>query len=148
MPFKLPPLQSIGRVMTSYVKVLAWGGAMMLGLPGCHSMGKSAEGERRARMERSPQWHEGKFTNPRARTQASRFSLLKEMVFGQSAERSPAHKIPVQIRQRKDFDQAPELRTTWLGHSTLLVEIEGKRLLIDPVWGERASPVSFAGPLR
>jgi L-ascorbate metabolism protein UlaG (beta-lactamase superfamily) len=40
------------------------------------------------------------------------------------------------------------LRITWLGHSTLLIEIDGARLLIDPVFGERASPVSFAGAKR
>jgi L-ascorbate metabolism protein UlaG (beta-lactamase superfamily) len=40
------------------------------------------------------------------------------------------------------------LRATWLGHSTVLVEIDGMRVLTDPVWGERASPMSFAGPRR
>ncbi|HJQ21897.1 MAG TPA: MBL fold metallo-hydrolase [Gemmatimonadaceae bacterium] len=40
------------------------------------------------------------------------------------------------------------LRVTWLGHSTLLIEIDGARLLTDPVWSERASPLPFAGPKR
>jgi L-ascorbate metabolism protein UlaG (beta-lactamase superfamily) len=40
------------------------------------------------------------------------------------------------------------LRATWLGHSTVLLEIDGFRVLTDPVWGERASPVTFAGPKR
>ena len=40
------------------------------------------------------------------------------------------------------------LRATWLGHSTVLLEIDGVRVLTDPVFGERASPVSFAGPKR
>jgi L-ascorbate metabolism protein UlaG (beta-lactamase superfamily) len=40
------------------------------------------------------------------------------------------------------------LRVTWLGHSTLLVEIGGVRILTDPVWGKRASPLPFAGPKR
>jgi L-ascorbate metabolism protein UlaG (beta-lactamase superfamily) len=35
-----------------------------------------------------------------------------------------------------------------LGHSTVLLEIDGVRVLTDPVWGERASPVTFAGPRR
>lgn len=39
-------------------------------------------------------------------------------------------------------------RTTWLGHSTVLLEIDGARVLTDPVWGDRASPYSFAGPKR
>ena len=40
------------------------------------------------------------------------------------------------------------LRATWLGHSTVLVEIDGRRVLTDPVWSERVSPVAFAGPKR
>jgi L-ascorbate metabolism protein UlaG (beta-lactamase superfamily) len=40
------------------------------------------------------------------------------------------------------------LRITWVGHSSLLIEIDGKRILTDPVWGERASFLSFMGPKR
>jgi L-ascorbate metabolism protein UlaG (beta-lactamase superfamily) len=40
------------------------------------------------------------------------------------------------------------LTVRWLGHSTLIIEIEGKRILTDPIWSERASPVQFAGPKR
>jgi len=39
-------------------------------------------------------------------------------------------------------------RVTWVGHSTLLVQIDGLNLLTDPHWGQRASPFSFAGPKR
>jgi N-acyl-phosphatidylethanolamine-hydrolysing phospholipase D len=37
---------------------------------------------------------------------------------------------------------------TWIGHSTLLVQIGGLNVLTDPHWSERASPVAFAGPRR
>jgi L-ascorbate metabolism protein UlaG (beta-lactamase superfamily) len=40
------------------------------------------------------------------------------------------------------------LRATWLGHSTVLIEIGGRRALTDPVWGLRASPSRFVGPKR
>ena len=40
------------------------------------------------------------------------------------------------------------LRVTWLGHSTVLIEIGGVRLLTDPVWGPRASPSTLIGPKR
>jgi L-ascorbate metabolism protein UlaG (beta-lactamase superfamily) len=40
------------------------------------------------------------------------------------------------------------LRATWLGHSTVLIEIDGFRVLTDPVWGARASPSRIAGPKR
>jgi N-acyl-phosphatidylethanolamine-hydrolysing phospholipase D len=37
---------------------------------------------------------------------------------------------------------------TWAGHSTLLVQLAGVNVLTDPHWGDRASPVGFAGPRR
>ncbi len=40
------------------------------------------------------------------------------------------------------------LRITWMGHSTSIVEIDGTRILIDPVWEQRASPVRWTGPKR
>ena len=40
------------------------------------------------------------------------------------------------------------LRITWLGHSTTLIEIDGKRFLTDPLWYNRASPFRFFGPKR
>jgi L-ascorbate metabolism protein UlaG (beta-lactamase superfamily) len=48
------------------------------------------------------------------------------------------------------YTSVPEsgLRVTWMGHSTLLVEIDGARVLIDPVWDERASPMRWVGPKR
>ncbi|HZX57437.1 MAG TPA: MBL fold metallo-hydrolase [Mucilaginibacter sp.] len=43
---------------------------------------------------------------------------------------------------------ASGLRITLIGHSSLLIEIDGKRILTDPVWGQRASFLSFIGPKR
>ena len=43
---------------------------------------------------------------------------------------------------------AEGLRVTWFGHASLLLEIDGVTLLVDPVWDERASPVQWAGPKR
>jgi len=40
------------------------------------------------------------------------------------------------------------LRITWMGHSSLLIEIDGKRILTDPVWGPRASFSTLVGPKR
>lgn len=45
-------------------------------------------------------------------------------------------------------DNNSEFTITWIGHSTLLIQIEGMNILTDPMWGERASPVSFYGPKR
>jgi len=43
---------------------------------------------------------------------------------------------------------ASGLRVTWFGHSASLMEIDGLRVLIDPVWEQRASPFQFMGPKR
>jgi L-ascorbate metabolism protein UlaG (beta-lactamase superfamily) len=48
------------------------------------------------------------------------------------------------------YRAAPEsgLRVTWMGHSSTLLEIDGVRVLTDPVWDLRASPMRWAGPKR
>lgn len=63
--------------------------------------------------------------------------------------RTPPGALPV-VSPLASWKRAPEtgLRATWLGHSTVLLEIDGARVLTDPVWGERASPMAFAGPRR
>jgi L-ascorbate metabolism protein UlaG (beta-lactamase superfamily) len=43
---------------------------------------------------------------------------------------------------------ADRLAVTFIGHSTFLLQIGGVRVLTDPIWSERCSPVSFAGPRR
>jgi len=42
----------------------------------------------------------------------------------------------------------PEATVTWIGHSTLLIQLDGVNMLTDPHWSARASPVGFAGPSR
>jgi N-acyl-phosphatidylethanolamine-hydrolysing phospholipase D len=81
----------------------------------------------------------------------------------------PKYSYPLLLRARHLFRKAPlrgpvpfvfandgaELRAngheptvTWVGHSTLLIQLDGVNILTDPHWGERTSPVSFAGPRR
>jgi len=51
-------------------------------------------------------------------------------------------------RQALATDAPSGLQVTWLGHSTVYLEIDGVRILTDPVWGERVSPFPWAGPKR
>jgi L-ascorbate metabolism protein UlaG (beta-lactamase superfamily) len=41
-----------------------------------------------------------------------------------------------------------DVTVTWVGHATLLIQLEGVNILTDPHWSDHASPVSFAGPRR
>src|SRR5262249_8180891 len=43
---------------------------------------------------------------------------------------------------------APAPTVTWIGHATLLFQLDGVNVLTDPQWSNRASPVAFAGPKR
>lgn len=44
--------------------------------------------------------------------------------------------------------EGDEMRVTWIGHATMLVQTAGLNILTDPIWSDRASPFSFAGPRR
>lgn len=114
------------------------------------ALGEVPSGVRQARIAQSPQWRDGQFRNVLARQDGPLLRAISAFAFGGSDYRSPATPVPVQVRRAADYTTAPAsgLRVTWLGHSTLLLEIDGRRVLIDPVWGERASPFSFMGPQR
>lgn len=121
-----------------------------LALSGCISTGAGPEGRRLKRMQRSPQWQEGRFVNALPRQDAARGQIIKKWLFGRNEHRTPTDPPPIVKRARHELATLPAsgLRITWLGHSSTLIEIDGKRVLIDPVWGERVSPFSFAGPQR
>ncbi len=62
--------------------------------------------------------------------------------------RTPDHPLPaVAIADSVGLGKE-NLQVTWLGHSTCLIEIDGQFLLTDPMFSDRASPVSFLGPKR
>src|SRR5690606_13807740 len=71
-------------------------------------------------------------------------------IFEGSDHAVPEAPLPVVTVDPSTFEAAPAsgLRVTWLGHSTVLVEIDGRRVLTDPVFGPRSSPYDFVGPKR
>jgi L-ascorbate metabolism protein UlaG (beta-lactamase superfamily) len=76
-------------------------------------------------------------------------STFGHLLFGKE-QRVPPGPLPIHIPSRQELDAPPAagVRVIWLGHSTLLVEIEGVRILVDPVFSERASPSQHYGPKR
>ncbi|MEU7630938.1 MBL fold metallo-hydrolase [Nocardia sp. NPDC049220] len=58
----------------------------------------------------------------------------------------PSGPVPLQTTQAPP--EAADLAVTWYGHATTLVEIDGYRILTDPVWSERVSPSAMVGPAR
>ncbi len=104
-------------------------------------------------MTDSPRFSAGVFRNlhpilPGLRDPGVPMPTLGEFLCG-GARRIPRAALPAHSpleRWRRPPDSG--LRVTWLGHSTLLLEIGGYRVLTDPVWGARASPSRLAGPKR
>jgi L-ascorbate metabolism protein UlaG (beta-lactamase superfamily) len=111
-------------------------------------------GERLARIQRSPQFENGAFQNPqtaRLGPSGSRTALLRALLDRAGrGRRAPTGQIPVHPSTLADLAGSPAggLRVTWMGHAGVLAEIDGHRVLFDPVWGERCSPFPFAGPRR
>lgn len=96
-----------------------------------------------ARLAASPQWQDGRFRNRLPRRDRVSAATLAAFAFGGSPHRRPDTPVPVQPLVHQDFGPAATvgLRVVWLGHSTTVLELGGRRLLLDPVWGPRASPV-------
>lgn len=113
------------------------------------ALGQKPAGERKAQLASSPQWTGDRFNNPLPTVEPELWPVLKAMLGGDEV-RNPADPLPLQALNASSFDEPPAsgLRLSWLGHSTFIIEIDGKRVLTDPVWGERASPSSFVGPKR
>nr|WP_165985981.1 MBL fold metallo-hydrolase [Streptomyces sp. YIM 98790] len=104
------------------------------------------------RIRRSPQFRDGAFRNDVPTVigpGGSGFALFRELLFGPGRKRRyPASVPPTHTAALPGDPPAGGLRLTWLGHATVLAEIDGHRVLFDPVWGERCSPFGFAGPRR
>lgn len=112
---------------------------------------KRRAGLRHERTLASAQFVDGRFANPSGLgpgIQGAKLPILTEFFLGKG-RREPTVPLPVED-PRAGWGVRPSsgLRVTWLGHSTVLLEMDGRRVLTDPVFGERASPVGFAGPRR
>jgi L-ascorbate metabolism protein UlaG (beta-lactamase superfamily) len=120
---------------------------VLLGLA-WEGMGQAPKGARLARMQRSPQWHDGQFQNPEPIE--NHFVHMLQGMLSISPDASPRGRIATQTVDPKKLRTPPSsgLRITWLGHSTNLIEIDGTRVLTDPSWSERSSPIGWLGPKR
>jgi len=116
-------------------------------------MGQRAQGLRLERLRASPRWVGDSFRNlhpisPGLRDPHVPMPTLREFLRGgeRRVPRAPLPAMDPLAQWAKPLRSG--LRVTWLGHSTVLLEIDGRRVLTDPVWGPRASPLRLAGPKR
>ncbi len=113
------------------------------------ALGARPSGTRAERVRRSPQFHDGAFHNSvpaQMVPPGSAPQLLREAFIGRQ-KRHPTGVVPV-VTPDTAPTPADGLNVVWYGHSSALVEIEGRRVLFDPVWSERCSPSTLVGPRR
>ncbi len=110
--------------------------------------GGEPEGSRLGRVKASPEYSGGRFENTPPQSKNDEFiKTIKFYIQGQVRE--PASDIPVIDITSYELAQPPDsgLSAIWLGHASVLVEINGVRLLSDPVLSDRVSPLPI-GPTR
>lgn len=135
------------------------GGALLLALLGVAAFavlslppfGGKANGARLERMRANPQFEDGQFVNVERPAPYS-FAVVRTLIAGQFSgdeAREPPAPIPVVAVEPSALAAAPKpgLRAFWIGHASVYVEVDGVRVLIDPVFSEYASPFAV-GPKR
>ncbi|MEV7603301.1 MBL fold metallo-hydrolase [Kitasatospora sp. NPDC089797] len=117
------------------------------------AFGRRPDGEREERVRNSPQYRDGVFHNaPSTLARATAApeidrDTVRRMLF-QREGRVPAHPVPTVRPAAATGPAAEGVEITWYGHASALVEIEGSRVLLDPVWSDRCSPAAHVGPKR
>ncbi|MFQ3322900.1 MAG: L-ascorbate metabolism protein UlaG (beta-lactamase superfamily) [Pseudomonadales bacterium] len=100
----------------------------------------------------SPQYANGAFNNDPvpASNNTTAFGFMKRYLLEAKIDAEPTQPIPLKLVSYQDVinlaDDTPAIYR--LGHSSLLLKIAGKIILIDPMFSQRASPFSFIGPKR
>ena len=148
------PKSCLARAFIIVLAVIAIVAVILIASTGwLDALGAAPKGERLARIQRSPNYRDGAFRNPpessSLATKVSNRGMLRRWLGGHE-QRVPPGPMPIVKLTKAGFARPPVsgLRATWLGHSTVLVEIDGARILFDPVWARRASPSSLIGPKR
>ena len=88
------------------------------------------------------------FFNPDGQPPGRFADLLKWQLSGQRSKWPATNPSPFPQAKPAAKVEGAELTVTMVGHSTLLIQTAGLNILTDPVWSQRASPFSFAGPKR
>ena len=137
-------------VIVLVAAVCAIGAAVLTFWP---PFGGSLQGDRAARAHASPQFRGGHFENVIPKTPMSnavKWDLLKRQYSGTEMRTPPPGCPPVMRPAPEEFKDrpAPGLRAIWFGHASVYLEIDGTRVMTDPVLSDYASPFPGIGPKR
>lgn len=107
------------------------------------AVGQAPKGEDLERIAQSPNYADGKFINQLPTQEGSLKTIWenRDKFFG-NKNTSPTDSLPVKFGPFPSLADT-QARITWYGHSAFLIEIGGQRVLIDPMLGEFAAPISL-----
>lgn len=116
-------------------------------------IGGNPAGERLKRIQALANYREGKLHNLDPTDMNMPFSTMLKVMWTMMMKpgaREPKEPLPTVVFDRAAWEALPkdEVAICWLGHSCVLIKIDGVTFLTDPVFGERASTFTFAGPKR
>lgn len=110
------------------------------------NFGRTPSGERKDRVNNSPNYRDGKFQNlsdtPQLTGDKGTMGLMYDFLFGDYKRVIPIDEIPSVKTDLLHMDRKKDV-LVWFGHSSYFIQIDGKRILVDPVLDGVASPVSF-----
>ena len=114
--------------------------------------GGRIEGARLARVRSSPNWRDGKFRNRIPTKLLSNGGIWRSTVLQVTGDeiRNPPHPVPIHPLTTAELGATASagVRAVWIGHSSVIVDLDGYRVLTDPMWSERCSPFESIGPKR
>ena len=148
-------MTDVGAARARIWKRLAQLGSVLVGVFGAlfacayPELGRAPAGEHKARIAKSPNYDKDseRFVNRRQRAYDKAREKLKMSAFFKASwfgkeQRAPEVKLPEQPVDLAAFLASEELAYVWLGHSTILLRLDGKTILLDPIF-HNAAPVSF-----
>lgn len=145
---KMRIIKKIGSYITLLIALL---GVVILLFLNLHpSFGANPSKEQEALYNTFENYQDGKFVNQESTLApgSTNRSFASRNSDSGASEKSPSSaELPV---SEIDWDKVKgkEDSLTWLGHSAFILSLDNKKILIDPMLGPRASPVSFIGPKR
>jgi L-ascorbate metabolism protein UlaG (beta-lactamase superfamily) len=108
--------------------------------------GSTASGQALEKIKASPNFKNGQFQNlshtPSLTEGASYAGIMREFFFGKSKRSKPFNVLPSKKTNLFTLD-AKENVLIWFGHSSYFMQVDGKKILVDPVLSGHASPLSF-----
>ena len=109
--------------------------------------GKLPTGDRLKRIKQSPNYKDGSFQNqvetPNFTEGVGYYTVFKEFFFGQYKNLAPVDSLPTMKTDLLNLDINQDV-LVWFGHSSYFIQIDKKRILVDPVFCGYASPFSFS----